>query len=299
LLQKRKKHFLSFETLLNKYFEQRKEGKGKQSDISSANKHILPFFINKNIEIQTKEDIRAFKKLIKSKTNQSGMQLSNKTINNILTLFSSIINYGLKEELLKNDYRKYIEMDSVRNERDRFLTIEEITVLYDYLKSDKRLFLFSKIALTTGARLASILFISKKDIDFSNKLLTLHDLKKDQDARVTYKTFLTDELTVFLRDWTKNLNLTDKIFKENPTSIQRQMLKILDNLFNQGINSDDRQNKVVVHTLRHTFASHLAIKETPIFTIQKLMNHSDIKMTLRYAKLASESGKDAILGLYK
>ena len=27
------------------------------------------------------------------------------------------------------------------------------------------------------------------------------------------------------------------------------------------------------------------------------MNHSDIKMTLRYAKLAPESGKDAIINL--
>lgn len=55
--------------------------------------------------------------------------------------------------------------------------------------------------------------------------------------------------------------------------------------------------KVVVHTLRHTFASHLAINGTPIFTIQKLMNHSDINMTLRYAKLAPESGRDSILNL--
>jgi integrase len=57
------------------------------------------------------------------------------------------------------------------------------------------------------------------------------------------------------------------------------------------------KNKVVIHTLRHTFASHLAINETPIFTIQKLMNHKDIKMTLRYAKLSPDSGREAVLKL--
>lgn len=91
-------------------------------------------------------------------------------------------------------------MDSIRNQRDRFLTLEEINELYKYLKDDKRLFLFSKIALTTGARLASILYISKKDIDFSNQLITLHDLKKDQESRISYKSFLTEEVTLLLKE---------------------------------------------------------------------------------------------------
>ncbi|WP_390881077.1 tyrosine-type recombinase/integrase [Aliarcobacter cryaerophilus] len=72
---------------------------------------------------------------------------------------------------------------------------------------------------------------------------------------------------------------------------------ILNDLFNIGIDLEDRKNKVVIHTLRHTFASHLAINGTPIFTIQKLMNHKDIKMTLRYAKLSPDSGREAILNL--
>lgn len=68
----------------------------------------------------------------------------------------------------------------------------------------------------------------------------------------------------------------------------------MDDLFNQGLDSSDAKNKVVIHTLRHTFASHLAINGTPIYTIQKLMNHKDITMTLRYPKLAPDSGRDSI-----
>lgn len=72
------------------------------------------------------------------------------------------------------------------------------------------------------------------------------------------------------------------------------MAKILNDLFNKGLDENDRKNRVIFHTLRHTFASHLAINGTPIFTIQKLMNHKDIKMTLRYAKLSPDSGREAI-----
>ena len=62
-------------------------------------------------------------------------------------------------------------------------------------------------------------------------------------------------------------------------------------------NAELRRNKVVIHTLRHTFASQLAISWTPIYTIQKLINHSDIKMTERHAKLSKDSGRDFVDGI--
>jgi site-specific recombinase XerD len=73
----------------------------------------------------------------------------------------------------------------------------------------------------------------------------------------------------------------------------------LDELFNKGLDKMDSKNRVVIHTFRHTFASHLAINGTPIYTIQKLMNHKDITMTMRYAKLAPDSGKKFVNELYK
>jgi len=81
-------------------------------------------------------------------------------------------------------------------------------------------------------------------------------------------------------------NRLEKIFNRALEVIQNKLKKILDYLFNKELDKNDRKNRVVIHTLRHTFASYLAINGTPIYTIQKLMNHSDIKMTMRYAKLA-------------
>ena len=54
---------------------------------------------------------------------------------------------------------------------------------------------------------------------------------------------------------------------------------------------------MVIHTLRHTFASQLAIAETPIYTIMRLMDHADISQTIRYAKLSSANGSDAVFKL--
>jgi integrase len=48
------------------------------------------------------------------------------------------------------------------------------------------------------------------------------------------------------------------------------------------------------HVLRHTFASHLAMRGVPLRTIQELMGHATIAMTLRYAHLAPEVTRDAV-----
>ncbi|PHM18213.1 MAG: hypothetical protein CJD30_01920 [Sulfuricurvum sp. PD_MW2] len=71
-----------------------------------------------------------------------------------------------------------------------------------------------------------------------------------------------------------------------------------DQLFNQGLTRDDWKNRVCNHTLRHTFASHLAINQIPLYEIKKLMNHRDINMTLRYAKLAEANKVLAVVNLH-
>jgi len=48
------------------------------------------------------------------------------------------------------------------------------------------------------------------------------------------------------------------------------------------------------HTLRHTFASHLAQRGVPIMAIKDLLGHADIKTTLRYSHLNQSVLKDAI-----
>jgi site-specific recombinase XerD len=52
------------------------------------------------------------------------------------------------------------------------------------------------------------------------------------------------------------------------------------------------------HKLRHSFASHLAMRGAPLKAIQELMGHSTIQMTMRYAHLAPDAftGDHARLG---
>jgi integrase len=287
IAQKKKRQILNIDIIANDYFYQKTDRAIKSYYLN----HILPFFKDYDFETITNTDIVKFMTVLKEK---SGMRtnepIAPKTINTILNILKSIIKYALKNDLIKNDFSKYITLNNIDNARERFLTKEEIELLYNEVKYDEIIYLYFKLALNTGARLSSLRNISKKDIDFTHNLITLKDFKNNS----TYKTFLNSQLKESLQNRIKSININDKVLTTYPA---RRIKKILDDLFNQNIDVNDRKNRVVFHTLRHTFASHLAINGTPIFTIQKLMNHKDITMTMRYAKLAPDSGREAIENL--
>jgi integrase len=50
----------------------------------------------------------------------------------------------------------------------------------------------------------------------------------------------------------------------------------------------------VWYTARHTFASRLVQRGVPLYTVQKLMGHRTVEMTMRYAKLAPQNLIDAM-----
>ncbi len=48
------------------------------------------------------------------------------------------------------------------------------------------------------------------------------------------------------------------------------------------------------HTLRHSFASHLVMKGTPLKVVQELLGHATIEMTMRYSHLSPEISANAV-----
>lgn len=60
---------------------------------------------------------------------------------------------------------------------------------------------------------------------------------------------------------------------------------------------DIRRAKIVdgsLHTLRHTYCSHLVMNGVPLRTVQKLAGHSSIAVTERYAHLAPDHLRNAV-----
>jgi len=180
------------------------------------------------------------------------------------------------------------------------LSVEEVKLLLENIADNKNFYNFVQMALSTGARLESVLNIQKKDIDLKYNKITIKDLKNSS----TYTGFFSSNM--YMQEVGESISkigvndyyVGSKSTKFASRTLQRQLKPILDRLFNRDLDIKDTKNRVVIHTLRHTFASQLAIAGVPIFTIKTLMNHSSIDMTMRYAKLTPESGSMAVKGLY-
>ncbi len=258
-------------------------------------KHIAPKFGVLDFETITKEDI------VKKRKFLIGEGRAENSINGIIQLMSTIINYSIKEKGLKitNPCIGVKSLDT-DNDRERYLTVDEVKRLLHSIEDNERLKLFVMLSLSTGGRLQTILNIKKKDINLSHSTITLKDLKNNS----TYTGFMDGSLKELLEEQIKHLTADTYIIGGKLTSLSVNALSselrpILNRLFNEGLSNDDRKNRAVIHTLRHTFASNLAINGVPILTIKNLLNHKDIKMTLRYAKLAPDSGLEAVKELYR
>ena len=213
------------------------------------------------------------------------------TINFIIQQTSSIFNWSIENGYLSKNPCQFVKNLKVKNARLRYLEIDEIKRLLETVKNDKHLYYFVLLGLSTGGRLQTICNIKVSDIR-ENGTIGLYDFKNESE----YFGFLNNDLKSELNEYIKIINLKEDDFIFKNTSNQnytnqyyyRKLQPIFDVLFNP--EGTEALEKVTIHTLRHTFASQLAINDTPILIIKKLMNHNDIKTTMRYAKLSKSSG---------
>ncbi len=233
------------------------------------------------------------------------------SINSYHATLKAIINYGIKNfdeiESFANPAQK-ISIKAPENERERVLSTQEINHIFECLAHKPKALLFISIALGTGARPKAILNTQKKDIDTTNQMITFGALKKGK----RYSVPLMDELYEMLMERVADLKNDDFIFHpDNPKTIpskaltyegiKNQIQPTLNELFNQDLDANDRKYRVTLYTFRHTFATHL-VKNPNInlLDVKKLMSHSRLQMTERYAKVELHEGtKNALSSLYK
>lgn len=305
IVKNHRKKVLTLNEVADKYFTTKDSSRSTFDRISKYKKHIAPVLGHRGVTSITKNDLISIQDSIIKEQN-----LSPQTANMVIELFGTIFIYGFKEEMYEavNPTLK-VQKFKVRNTRERFLNKLEIEELFDAAKQyDEKnanggvLELFTKLALTTGARMESVLNIKKCDIDLQNDIIRLVDLKNGGEV---YSGYITDTARELLHQKLKSIKFTDYLISFNNNGkkigarqLQTRLKPLLDDLFNQGLDVKDRKNRIVIHSLRHTCASQLAMANVPILQIQELLNHADISQTVRYAKLQGDANKKAIQGVF-
>ena len=302
-----KKKAITFEKLAEKYLKWSAENKSRDGidDKSRYENHLKDRFDNKPLDEISLLDLERMKSAM------TKAKLSQKTIAHCLALIRAMYNKGLDWGLYngENPVRKKRPgekkgiIPSVQNARDRFLSVAEAELLlmelkrnhqkkgYEELK-DPKLHDMSLLSLHTGARAGEIFNLRGQDIDLKNQIIALRDTKNSETRYAP----MTAEVKVMLKRRAKKdpraFIFTDKD-GEKIKEVSNAFQRIVDLVgFNKGV--EDRRLRVVFHSLRHTFASWLAIEGTPLYTIAKLMGHKSIAMSERYSHLSPDHKKDAV-----
>jgi len=272
------------------------EDSGKKDIYNPKNRynlHVKDYIGTKSVTHLSKADI------IKIKTRLLDTR-SKATTKHVISLIATIINHAITSDNIHFNSANICDglMDDLKlsNQRMAYLSQGDIVKLLDTIKNDSELDLFTRLSLSTGARLNSVVNLTAKSFNDGN--ITIFDYK----SQSTYQSFVSTSLLPNMDKILKGLKPNDYVIGRSdtmykPRNIQRRLKIHLDKLFNTGLDVKDAQNRIVVHSLRHTFASLLAINGTPIYNLMRLMNHASMDMSMRYAHLAPDFGKEAINNL--
>ena len=195
---------------------------------------------------------------------------------------------GIKKFLLF----KGIEVSSLNIERPKkekqlpaVLTIDEIKAVFNNLTNLKHKTLLS-LLYSGGLRIGEALNLKINDID--SKRMVIH-IKQAKGKKDRY-TLLSHSFLKLLREY--YLAYKPKVFLFEGQNGNKYSNASAQAVLKKSLKNTKITKKVTLHTLRHTFATHLLENGTDIRYIQELLGHSSPKTTMIYTHVTQTSLKN-------
>ncbi|MFB1115650.1 tyrosine-type recombinase/integrase [Dickeya dadantii] len=197
------------------------------------------------------------------------------TLNLEMSYFLAVFN----ELKRMGEWTKPNPMESIRAFKSdeiemAFLTQEQINTLLEECKNSRspHLALVVKLCLVTGARWREA--ESLKSTQISGNKITFTKTKGRKNRTVPISPELAAQLP----------KTGGELFAPCYNAFRRTLRR-------SGINLPSGQ---LTHVLRHTFASHFMMNGGNILVLQRILGHSNIQMTMRYAHFSPDHLEDAI-----
>jgi integrase len=283
-LMKVKRDEPTFGDLFEWYLERREIKKSTERHLQILRK--VPFYDSRKI---TREDVQTYLDDLAEKFRPATVTLRYRQIR-------AVMRYAIQREKYRySDPTIGIDLPKGTGPRKRYFTQEETEMILDAVKDKPRLYLFVKMSLCTGARIGTLLTVRADDIS-PDGTVRLYNHKVGR----WYVGYFDDETMELLRG--KRGYVLALKGKENKVpamqSIQYRLQDVLNDLFND--ENTPKEERAVVHSLRHSVGSQMLSKGVPIEVISKTLDHANVMTTANvYAKVAPHLVKDAVKGLWE
>ena len=246
---------------------------------------------NKIFELQqiTPKEIANYNDYLKAKISQrTGKTLKQKSIYDHMRNLQQYLGYLLEIGTLKTNPASHLKFTNGTEKVERFIfTQNQIKELYKTANLEERTIL--NIAYGCGLRVQEISDLNKEDIRLTENIIIVQKGKNSKRRLVPISQKISDEIKEYLESLEQK---TNTIFTNNKARRMQEWgfnarLKqlILKTEFGQKLTSEEL-NKIGIHSLRHSIATHLLENGMKLEQVQKFLGHSHIESTEIYTHIS-------------
>lgn len=209
------------------------------------------------------------------------------TVNRCMALVKYIFNLAERWEVIEKAPTRNIRMIEDAGTRERYLNSEEVFRLLDVLRKRKNRLVpdIIELLLLTGARKSEVTGLRWNELDFDKRLWTLPAVR-NKSKKIKVVPLSKEAIAVLDRN---KGNDSKYVFPSPKTG--RPLSDIYDTW--ESIRVEAGMPELRIHDLRHSFASFLVNSGRSLYEVQKLLGHSQLSTTQRYAHLSEETLQDA------
>ena len=190
----------------------------------------------------------------------------------------------------REDMKRYMQFRSKPRRLPVVLSVEEVGDLMAAVPGPGLKYRAALgISYGAGLRAAEVCNLKVTDIDSDRMLIHVDDGKGGRDR----KAMLSPGLLELLRDYWHEARPEGWLFpgkpKINPISPRQ-----LNRAFTSAKHMAGVRKPATLHTLRHSFATHLLEANTDVRVIQVLLGHAKLTTTARYTHVATKTIRDTV-----
>lgn len=271
--------------------EQEKRGKKDVNQIKTTIKVMKMYTDERTLLSNVDKDFCVgYLRFLQTDYRPEGRRVSNFTLKTYYRCLCGALNAAVREDLIRdNPFNKVDKRDKIREPESKreFLTIDEVKLMMKTpfpnkrLKEIKNAYLFSCFC---GLRISDIMQLTWKNIIKDRDTYTLEIVMKKTKDPIYLP--LSDQALKWLPS-SEGKVAEDKVFYipsfcyVNPTLAEWAQKAGL-------------KKHMTFHTARHTFATMMLTLGADLYTVSKLLGHSDVKVTQVYAKIVNQKKNDAV-----
>lgn len=284
-LANRERAVLTYDSFMaNYYFPSKQSKRSLDKDRQLHRTRLKDVFGDTPLSSITRQQVHAFQMQLGS------TKLSISTQNAYLRLLRHSLNIALDLELIARNPATRLKLRREDNIVENYLNEEQVARLITILDAHENLVVAGliRLLLATGARRGEALKARWSDIKFDQRLWIIPS--ENSKSRKVGSIPLSDAALKVINRMPRHEH-TDYIFVNPSTRTRYTDIKKSWSDIKRRANLPEVTR---LHDLRHTFASLLINHGRSLYEVQRILRHSDPKVTQRYSHLNSSTLRDAI-----